>query len=416
MKQIKDIIAWLPAVSMLLMISAIPYGWSLYQLIVSWMLGISYGIYFLFNQQWRSVSWDRTKWLYVVMLALWAMYPVRQLFDATPPTDFFRNQVHTHEWFLYIGIAGLLGFPEKLKLKHVASVLLATSVVMLLHSGYLFFCTDEFGYVDPAMPLIRFDELRRSHIHSHMVMNLYLNGAVIMGFYRLHQDKEWWRRILTGLAMLCALALIWLSIGRVGKITSIIIIAVYVLYVLYRLNRWVAVGSAVACVLAGVLFMTQVPGMREKAIKGDPREAVWDYSWRMVKEQPVFGYGLSTLSEKYVEEAYEDSVMMQGFIEPIIYTYPDFAAQGKTMGTHHPHNAFLMYWLAVGIIGVLLLLALFGIAACMPVGKDRIYLWLLLLAIFIQSMTEPIGLHLLPQFIAIMLFVWDQHARHASLG
>ena len=55
-----------------------------------------------------------------------------------------------------------------------------------------------------------------------------------------------------------------------------------------------------------------------------------------------------------MEEAYTDSAMYAGYIEPIIYGVYDFAEQGKTMHTHHPHNAFLMYWLAVGIIGALL--------------------------------------------------------------
>lgn len=415
MKQIKTIVEWIPAVSLLMIISAIPYGWSLYHFIACWLLGISYGVYILVHQQWRSVHWDKTKWMYVVMLALWAMYPIRQLFDTTPPTDFFWSQVHMNEWFLYVGGAGIIGYSDKIRLKHVAYVMLATSVVMLVHCGYLFFGTEQFDYLVDT-PLVRFDELRRYHIHSHMVMNLYLNGALIMGFYMLRQDKEWWKRVLIGIGILCALVLIWLSIGRVGKITSILIIAIGMLYILFRINRWAAIGSAVVCVAVGIVFMTQIPAMREKSIQGDPREAVWDYSWRMVKEKPVFGYGLSTLSEVYVERAYQDSVMVQGFIEPIIYTYPEFAKQGKTMNTHHPHNAFLMYWLAVGIGGVLLLMALLGTAACIPLGKDKFYLWLLLLAIFIQCMTEPIGLHLLPQFIAIMLFVWDQHARRTSLG
>ena len=120
------------------------------------------------------------------------------------------------------------------------------------------------------------------------------------------------------------------------------------------------------------------------------------------------GYGVSTLSEKYVEEAYQDSVMVHGFIEPIINSSPDFRKQGKTMYTHHPHNAFLLYWLAVGIGGALLLLALLGFATTLPAGEDRIFLWLFLLALFLQCMTEPVGGHLLPEFIALMLFVWEK--------
>ena len=81
------------------------------------------------------------------------------------------------------------------------------------------------------------------------------------------------------------------------------------------------------------------------------------------------------------------------------------------MMTHHPHNAFLMYWLSVGIIGVVLLLALFVLAARLPVGDNRLFLWMFLLALFLQCMTEPIGLHLHPQFIALMLFAWEKSVR-----
>ena len=105
--------------------------------------------------------------------------------------------------------------------------------------------------------------------------------------------------------------------------------------------------------------------------------------------------------------------MYNGFIAPVIESVYIFREQGRTFETHHPHNAFLTYWLAVGIPGVLLLLALFAIAACLPVGEYRPYLWLFLFALFMQCMTEPIGAHLMPQMIAIVLFVWEKTARAA---
>lgn len=412
---VNNVAVWMPVIGMLMLISAIPYGWSWYQNLSCFVLGIGYLAYILVYKTWRNVRWDRTKWMYVVMLAIWAMYPLRQLFDTTPPTDFFWQQVHRHEWFLYIGIAGFLGFPDKLQLKHVAYVMLLTSVFMLAHCIGLYVFTDELiGYDEMHMPLKRFDELRLLHIHSHMVMNLYLNTAVLFGLYALRQDKEWWKRVFIGFGIVCALAIIWLSIGRIGKVTSMFILAVYLLYRLLRVNQWAAIGSAVTCIVIGIVCMFLIPEMRVKSLQGDPREAIWNYSWRMIKEKPFTGYGVSTLGVQYVEEAYQDSVMLRGYIEPIIYTYPVFSEQGKTMNTHHPHNAFLMYWLAVGIIGVILLLALFGTAACLPVGQDKVYLWLMLLAIFLQSLTEPIGFHLLAQFIAVMLFVWERTHPHAE--
>ncbi|MCQ2347221.1 MAG: hypothetical protein MJZ92_04755, partial [Paludibacteraceae bacterium] len=37
----------------------------------------------------------------------------------------------------------------------------------------------------------------------------------------------------------------------------------------------------------------------------------------------------------------------------------------------------------------------------------RIYLWLMLVCFVLQCMTEPIGDHVLPQLICLMLLVWQ---------
>ena len=402
---VKTVASWLPVIGLLMLFTAMPYGWSWYQQICCWTLGLGYLLYVVVYQKWRDIRWDRSKWVYVIMLALFAMLPIRQLFDPHPPTAYYLWQVQCHVWFLYLGLAGILGFSDKLKLKYIAYVMLLTSAVMLAHCLFLYWCTKEGVGLSP---LYRFDDLRWKHIHSHMVMNLYMNVAIIMGLYVLPSERQWWRKILVGAGILCAFALIWLSIGRVGQITSALVIMAYLVYRLYPVNKWLTVGSVAACIVLACITISQFSQDKFKPLNDDPREAIWDYSFRMVQEKPIVGYGLSTLSEKYVEEAYQDSTMLHGFIEPVIYTYPHFAAQGKTMQTHHPHNAFLMYWLAIGIGGLLLLIGLFVTACMVPMGKDKFYFGLILAVIFIQCLTEPVGGHLLPQFIAFIIFVWEK--------
>ena len=392
-----------------MLISAIPYGWSWYQNLSCFVLGIGYLAYILVYKTWRDVRWDRTKWMYVVMLAIWAMYPLRQLFDTTPPTDFFWQQVHRHEWFLYIGIAGFLGFPDKLQLKHVAYVMLLTSVFMLAHCIGLYVFTDELiGYDEMHMPLKRFDELRLLHIHSHMVMNLYINAALAFGFCCLMERRAWWQQALLIAAMGVSWLVVLFSAGRIGIAASLLIVGIGSVYLLYRWNKRAGILIAAAAVVGISLAVWQRPAMSLDNLQQDPRLAIWDYSVRMAKEKPVFGYGMSTLSVEYVEGAYNDSVMYNGFVQRVIEQMLIFNVQGKTMETHHPHNAFLTYWLAFGVGGVLLLVALFVLAACLPVGERRVFLWLFLLALLMQCMTEPVGSHLLPQFIAVMLFVWER--------
>ena len=139
-------------------------------------------------------------------------------------------------------------------------------------------------------------------------------------------------------------------------------------------------------------------------IENDPRMVIWDYSIRRIAAHPWLGYGLSSHSVEYVEDAYTDQEMYEGFIVRTIDRHPEFVAQGHTMITHHPHNAFLEYWLENGIFGLLLFISLFVSAACMSFGEKRIYIWTFLLALGIQCLFEPIGDHLQPQFIALMLF------------
>ena len=401
----QKIIAWLPVIGLLMVLSASPFGWSSYQRIGLYILGFGYLADYLINRRWQGWKWHSSKWIYVVMLALVALFFIREWFDPTPLTEYAGSQFHLHEWFLYIGIAGLLGFSDKLQLKHVAYVMLATSIVMFLTCGYIYLFTDECIW---GPPFARFNFIRRTEINSHMVMNLYINTAIIMGFCVLKDEASPWRKVLLILAILCSWAFILLSDGRIGQATSFIIMLTCGWMALPRKKWYVSAIVAVLFAIGVGTFMLINPRVSLERAVHDPREAIYDFSWRMIQKKPIVGYGLSTLSNEYVEQAYQDSVMYNGFIASHIQTVPEFAQLGKTMMTHHAHNAFLHYWLIFGIAGPIWLVAFFVVAACMPVGKkNRIYLWLFLLAVFIQCMTEPIGYHIKPQFITLILFAWQ---------
>lgn len=407
MKKLNDICQWISIIGFLMVISSMPYGWSAYQRIACIVMLTGYVLYLIFNQQWKVWRWTPGKWVYVVMIALWAMLPIRQLFDATPPTSYYWSQLSCHHWFLFVGIVGLLGATDKIRLWYVTCTMLAASLFMLVHCGYLYFGTAEFEYMQG---LDRMSCLHNKYINSHMVMNLYVNTALILGFATFRSLKQRWQKIFLSVAMVLAWSVIWISDGRIGMFTSLIIVSVGITYLLYSRNRYVGIACAVVLLLLSLVTMYQRPRMSHEYFASEPRFVVWDYSVRMAEKKPIFGYGLSTLSEQFVEEAYTDSAMYAGYIEPIIYGISDFAVQGKTMQTHHPHNAFLMYWLAVGIIGVILLCMLFVTGAMIPSGENRLFLWLFLVALFLQAMTEPVGLHFHPQFIAMMLFAW--HLAH----
>ena len=400
----RDMVAWLPVIGLLMVISAMPYGWSAYQRIGLYVLGVGYVADYIVNKRWQLITWNRGKWIYVIMLAFVVMFFVREWFDPTALTSYAFSQFHLHEWFLYVGIAGIIGFSDKLKMKHVAYVMLATSAVMAMTCYGLYFFMDKPDYLSSNE---FFNLMRREYINSHMVMNLYLNTAMILGFCVLRSESVRWKRIVLFAAIIFAWILIMLSDGRIGQATSLLVMFVCGILALPRKHMYWGLTIGLLLTICAGLFVAHNPRMRLERVAHDPRAAIFDYSWRMIKKEPITGYGLSTLSVKYVEEAYQDSVMYNGYILHI-QSIPEFVQLGKTMKTHHSHNAFLHYWLIFGILGPVLLLALFATSACLPIDRHyRIYLWLFLMALLIQCMTEPIGQHIKPQFISIILFAWQ---------
>ena len=97
-----------------MVLSAIPFGWSDYQRIGLYVLGAGYFSDYIVNRRWTSLHWERGKSIYVVMLAFVAAFFIREWFDPTPLTSYAKGQFYLHEWYLYGGIAGLLGFSNKL--------------------------------------------------------------------------------------------------------------------------------------------------------------------------------------------------------------------------------------------------------------------------------------------------------------
>ena len=407
------LLPWIPVVGLLMLCSAMPYRWSAYHRVASYIFVVGYIVWFVAYHQWKEVRWTHSKWLYVIMIALFVMFPLRQLFDPTPPTAYYYRYIGMHDWFLYTGIIGILGFPDKLRLRYVAYVLLLTSVVMLGQCAYLYWGTTE--YAEYGATLERFNQLRMHHISSHMIMNLYINIALVLGFCALRERSRWWQHTLIIIAMALGWLLILLSLGRAGLVTSLLVLSVGIIYLMACKYAYWAIVPAVICTLTAFGIMVYQPRLSVDKVTSDPRTDIWDYSVRLAQERPVCGYGLSTLSEVYVERAYEDSVMYNGFIKRTILYQKEFRAMGKTFETHHPHNAFITYWLAIGVIGVILLLALFVVGASLPVGNNRIFLWLFLLAVFIQCLTEPIGAHLTPHMIASILFIWEKCCDHRAV-
>lgn len=402
-KTASAVISYLPVVSMLALVATLPFYYGACQRMALYCLGVTYLVHYIYNRCWESLRWDRTSWVFLAMILWFLITPLWQLWDPTPPTYFYHRQIDARIPFLLVGLAGLLGGLKRLRAEWVGWLMLTMGVVVGAISLYYMYTG---GFLREGWDYY-IAEVRAAHINSHMVLNLYQNGAIILGYYILSRPYRWWVKLLTGLLIVLNMAVVITSFGRTGMLTMLLLLAVYLFVLLWQYRKAVAVVVGCLVLVGGLTAFLQSRRFEGNFVKEDSRWIIWDYSMQLIRERPVVGYGLSTLSEVYVNSTSSHETMQRDFIDAYINN-PGYlwCNMPKTMEIVHPHNVFLEYWLEAGIFGLLAVAFFFATLAMMPTKKQRLYVWMFALALLMQFMFEPIGSHLRPMFISLMVLIW----------
>lgn len=169
-------------------------------------------------------------------------------------------------------------------------------------------------------------------------------AALFLGLGFLVREKS--TKVLTLLVVGFLLGGIYLSFSRGAWLGFI---AALVFVVLFTKRRWIylAVTAGFGTVL---VFLPMVWSKVEKILSGDystlVRFKLWEYTYKMFLERPVYGNGLS------------------GF-QPALKAMPKHPEL-----VMHPHNFFLNFWTEVGLLG---LLAIVWVVARFFVLGSRVY-------------------------------------------
>lgn len=396
-----SIVSYLPIIGVMLLAAALPFRYGWVQRFALYWLAFTYPLDYILNRRWKGWHWTREKWAYVAMILFFLIMPIRQLFDSTPPTPYYLGQIDARIAFFVVGLAGIFGFSDKLRPRHVGCVMLATSVAIF---AYILsaVCRPFASYMDF---LVQFNFWRREYIGSHMVLNLYMNLSLVFGFYILGCKLPRSVKCFVGTAMLVVFTGLMFSEGRTGFVTSLCMVSVFLCYTVALHSKKLAIPICLITCLVGAFALGCHRRISVDKLVDEPRWVIWHFSIDMAKERPFFGYGLSTLSEEYVRRAYEDEMMNEHYINGVL-AHPPFDVVPRNMGSIHPHNALLALQLEVGFIGPLLYLAIFLLAGLFSSKHCRIYVWCCVFVVLAQSMFEPLGNHLLSIQIALVLGVW----------
>lgn len=87
--------------------------------------------------------------------------------------------------------------------------------------------------------------------------------------------------------------------------------------------------------LIGIIIMFVVPSINEvitfQDTSGDVRLALWQGTWNLIKDRPLFGAGLASFQELYPQ------YKLAKHVEALLY----------------PHNIFLDFWVELGLFGLI---------------------------------------------------------------
>lgn len=187
--------------------------------------------------------------------------------------------------------------------------------------GYLFLCTLQYLDLFPYFEVFAYADGAAIHRLVGFMGNESQNGmylALILPIFFLNQ---------TLFGTLCALFTVVL-VGLSGSATGIVVvIAVIVFFSLFhRLSKLFYI--TLSLMITG--FIVWKAPMLSTYINPHSRLELWTKLWSVIKENPLFGYGLGTMNL--------------------------LAKKQEFWGWRHAHNEFLHYWFCIGLVGVISIL------------------------------------------------------------
>jgi len=399
----RTIVAWLPVGLLMALMPTLLFPIFPAQRAVLIMSVLAWIVDVIVNRRWEGWRMSGEKWVFALMIVFFLLTPLHQLFDI-PATTYYHQQIERRLPFLVVGLMGLVGFSDKLRVRYIGYAMLlsgaaALVTVLILQGVDGHLQLEEFRYW--------FNLTRHMNIASHMEYNLYLNIALVMGFHALQSRVPRAVKIAIVIAMFACFGMLLISDGRVGMLTALVMVLVLGLRLpAVRRYAWVT-GVLVILIAGGALWhICRNPRFSWEYVRQETRLVVWDYSVEMIKEKPWVGYGLSSLSEEYVTKAYEHQGMREIYFGQLLQL-PEFSERPRDMYLIHPHSTFLEITLEHGVIGLFVLLGLIIAAAAVRMRpQDKWYYAMTLAAIMLQACFEPLGKYFPPILICVTIFVW----------
>lgn len=312
-------------------------------ILLSGLLGIASGVWWRHRAQWRGAAYP---WL---IFGLYGIVLLGGVWSSAPWEDIRLNYTKYIKLLLGAVFFVLLAQPQWRK-----RCLQAFSACML------FILASVYANIWLQLPWSKTQNLGWGVDHT--VIGDYITQNIMMSFFTVlalwyckDAPKLSLRLLAAVIALLAAVGITQLSLGRTGYVLLILGISSFVFFALKGYRRWLALLVIVGSV-GGAYSLSHTAQERVHLAISEARNSekmeitsiggrinFWKHTWELVSQKPVTGWGTGSYHEQWCNYVTEP-----GWCE---------------FGSRHPHNQYLLFWMENGLLGMLLFVGLLVVLA-----------------------------------------------------
>lgn len=310
-----------------------------------YVFGVTFLVEIFAEKRWHSVRPDK-EWLHYGLLILFFCWGF--LYYPWDGSVYFHHHTEQRLPLLAMGVIGLIGLNNRYSRAMLVNTMVITSVCSVL---FLIFKAGWHNVLFSPDRILLVSENRIRFVSSHMVFNFFLNSTLIGMWYLLfHADRKpaVWQTIVYSLSAVLIFGALLLSEGRSGFFMGLALVGTMAVIEVCRWNKWAGTAMSVFAIAVVVILCALHPRISSETLSGDLRYAYWKSAFELIEEKPLFGYGISHAQEEF------DKVNMKYVDEGNRYYW--------TVLNHHYidcHNQFIQSTLEFGVVGLLLILAIY---------------------------------------------------------
>lgn len=374
-----------------LMLTAVMYLWYPMQREIVAFFGLTYLIEIFTDAKFKHVKIDKSIYLYGAMAFFFILAFIYKPFEQT--SDYFYPVLERRISLAAFAVICFLGVNKHYKLSYFLNTIIISGVLAIL---YIVFKIGVGDFIHDPARFSLFNETRIAHIGTHMSFNLYLNIGIIAIWYILRNKWQKLSAPLKGFYFLASIIFFIIlanSDGRSGLFIGLFILFGLILYEVFRKNKIVSLIVVMLVPVVFILMLMQNTRMQttilkegntektddidniRKALSDEPRLFIWESAWKIFKQKPVFGHGISDgqsffETELLKNEDEEYRKYREGLGNRLLYT--------------EPHSQYLQTMLEFGIFGLMLLLFIL-FYPLRVVDKNRKWMMILVLILFLNQ-------------------------------